>query len=147
MSKKTLALLGLVLMTAPAFAQPKKSLYDRLGGEPAIKAVVEDFVALTGANPKVDFTRGGQFQMSDAKLAQLKASLAAFLTQAFGGPAKYTGRSMKAAHAGMKITQPQFDALAADLRAVLEKHKVPKAELDEVLKIAASTVPDIVEAK
>jgi hemoglobin len=147
MTRKVLALLTAALLASPALAQPKKSLFERLGGERAIKTVVDDFVALTGANPKVDFTRGGRYQMSDAKLLQLKGSLVGFLTQAFGGPARYTGGSMKSVHAGMKITRAQFDAMAADLQAVLEKHGVPKAELEEVMKIAASTAPDIVEAQ
>jgi hemoglobin len=147
MARTLLALLAAALVASPALAQPTKSLYDRLGGESALRTVVDDFVALTGANPKVDFTRGGQYRMSDAKLLQLKESLVAFLTQAFGGPARYAGGSMKAVHAGMRITQAQFDAMAADLRLVLEKHRVPKAEIDEVMKIAASTAPDIVEVK
>jgi hemoglobin len=147
MSRKILALLAASLLTAPVFAQPGKSLYERLGGASAIKVVVDDFVALTGSNPKVDFTRGGRYQMSDAKLLQLKGALVDFMAQAFGGPAKYQGGSMKAVHAGMKVTQAQFNAMAGDLQSVLEKHKVPKAELDEVMKIAASTAPDIVEVK
>lgn len=147
MSRRILALLTAALVASPALAQPKKSLFERLGGESAIKAVVDDFVALTGSNPKVDFTRGGQYVMSDAKLAQIKGALVSFLTQAFGGPARYSGGSMKAVHAGMRITQAQFDAMAADLQTVLRKHNVPKAELDEVMKIAASTAPDIVEVR
>jgi hemoglobin len=147
MTRKFLVLLAAALVVSPALAQPKKSLYERLGGESAIRTVVDDFVALTSANPKVDFTRGGQYKMSDAKLLQLKGSLVDFLTQAFGGPARYKGGSMKDVHAGMRITRAQFDAMAADLQAVLGKHGVPKAELEEVMKIAASTAPDIVEAQ
>ena len=37
----------------------EKSLYDRLGGEPAIKAVVDEFVARGASDPKVNFTREG----------------------------------------------------------------------------------------
>jgi truncated hemoglobin YjbI len=48
---------------------------------------------------------------------------------------------------GNGITQAEFDALAADLRAVLESNKVPKAEVDEIMAIAASTAKDIVEKK
>ena len=33
------------------------------------------------------------------------------------------------------------------LKATLEKHKVGKVEMDEIMKIAASTAGDIVEAK
>lgn len=34
-----------------------RSLYDRIGGEAALKAVIDDFVALTAAHPKVNFTK------------------------------------------------------------------------------------------
>jgi len=133
----------------PAFAQagPARSLYDRLGGEPAIRVVVNDFVAVAASDPKVNFTRGGAWKVSDAAVLALKEHLVAFLSQAFGGPRKYAGRSMQEAHKGMAITQAEFDAIAADLKGVLEKHKVGKAELAEVMKIAAATAPDIVEKK
>ena len=54
---------------------------------------------------------------------------------------------MKASHQGMGITTAQFNALAGHLKATLEKHKVPKAEIGEIMAIAASTAPDIIEAK
>jgi hemoglobin len=128
-------------------APAKKSLYDRIGGEAALTKVVDEFVARAAANPKVNFTRKGKFVTSDAAVKTLKTHLVNFLGSAFGGPQKYTGRSMKEAHKGMGITQAEFDALAADLRTVLQANKVPKAETEEIMKIAASTAPDIVEKK
>ncbi len=125
----------------------KKSLYDRIGGQAALTKVVDDFVARAAANPKVNFTRNGTWNASDAAVKTLKMHLVNFLGSAFGGPQKYTGRSMKEAHKGMAITQAEFDALAADLKAVLEANKVPSAEVNEIMKIAASTAPDIVEKK
>ena len=145
-------LVGVVvtLLTATGFAEQattKKSLYERIGGEAALTKVVDDFVAKAAANPKVNFSRNGQFALSDAAVKTLKMHLVNFLGSAFGGPQKYTGRSMRESHKGMAITQAEFDALAADLRAVLEANKVPKAEIGEIMKIAASTAPDIVEKK
>jgi hemoglobin len=139
-----------LLATATAFAEQaatKKSLYDRIGGQAALTKVVDDFVARAAANPKVNFTRNGTWNASDAAVKTLKMHLVNFLGSAFGGPQKYTGRSMKEAHKGMAITQAEFDALAADLKAVLEANKVPGAEVNEIMKIAASTAPDIVEKK
>ena len=139
-----------LLATATAFAEQattKKSLYDRIGGQAALTKVVDDFVARAAANPKVNFTRNGTWNASDAAVKTLKMHLGNFLGSAFGGPQKYTGRSMKEAHKGMAITQAEFDALAADLKAVLEANKVPSAEVNEIMKIAASTAPDIVEKK
>lgn len=125
----------------------KKSLYDRIGGQAALTKVVDDFVAKAAANPKVNFTRNGMWVASDAAVKTLKMHLVNFLGSAFGGPQKYTGRTMRESHKGMAITQAEFDALAADLKAVLEANKVPKAEVDEIMKIAASTAPDIVEKR
>ena len=136
-----------LVATATAFTdQPaQKSLYDRIGGEPALRKVVDDFVARAAANPKVNFTRDGKWVASDANVKTLKTHLINFLGGAFGGPQKYTGRTMREAHRGMAITRAEFDALAADLQAVLEANKVPRAEIAEIMKIAASTAADIVE--
>ena len=128
-------------------ATMKKSLYERIGGELALTKVVGEFVAKAGVNPKVNFTRNGKWAASDAAMKTLKMHLVNFLGSAFGGPQKYTGRSMKEAHKGMAITQAEFDALATDLKAVLEANKVPPQEINEIMKIAASTAPDIVETK
>src|SRR5687768_1154592 len=52
-----------------------KTLYERLGGEPAVTAVVEDFVGRAAADPKVNFTRKGtpyEWQATDANVAKLK---------------------------------------------------------------------------
>ena len=54
---------------------------------------------------------------------------------------------MKEAHAGMKITDAEFDALAGHLIAVLKKYDVPQAEADELVKLVAGTRKDIVEKK
>jgi hemoglobin len=143
-------LLGSASLTIAAEPQAKpsaRSLYDRVGGEKAIRAVVDDFVAAAAPDPKVDFMRGGKFHASDAWVATLKGHLVAMLGNAFGGPQKYTGRTMKVSHQGMGITTAQFNALAGHLKATLEKHKVPKAEIDEIMTIAASTAPDIIEVK
>jgi hemoglobin len=62
-----------------------------------------------------------------------------------GGPCHYNGRSMKEAHAGMKVTNGEFNALVADLVATLSQFKVPKAEQDELLAILGPLKSEIVE--
>jgi hemoglobin len=127
-----------------------RSLWDRLGGEPAVKAVVDDFVMRTASNPKVNFTRKGtdaEWDPSPANVERLKKHLVQLIGLVTGGPQKYEGRSMKAAHQGMKITDAEFDALAGDLKATLDKFNVPAKEQDELFKIIGSTRADIVEKK
>jgi hemoglobin len=125
-----------------------KSLYERLGGEAAITAVVDDFVGRAAANPKVNFTRKGtsaEWNPSAENVARLKKHLVQFISMATGGPNKYEGRAMKPTHAGMGITEAEFRALAGDLIASLDKFKVPQKEKDELITIVASTKKDIVE--
>lgn len=131
--------------SAHAQAAATQSLYERIGGAPALKVVVDDFVATAAPDPKVDFTRGGTWVASDAAVSTFKKHLVDFMAQALGGPKAYSGRSMKAAHAGMGITQAQFDAIAGHLKAALVKNKVAPADIAAIMKIAASTAPDIVE--
>jgi len=124
------------------------SLYERLGGEPAIKAVVDDFVTRAANDPRVNFFRKGQareWKPSDADVATFKTRLVQFIGMATGGPQKYEGTDMKTAHAGMKVTNNEFNALAADLSASLNKLNVPAKEQAELLAIVETTRKDIVE--
>lgn len=126
----------------------EKSLYDRLGGVDAITAVVDDFVGRAAANPKVNFTRAGteeEWEATPENVAKLKKNLVDFVGMATGGPQKYTGKSMKEAHAGMKITSAEFAAIAADLTATLNKFNVPAKEQSELMQAVGGTRGDIVE--
>lgn len=125
----------------------KQSLYSRLGGEPAIRAVVNDFVALGASDPAVNFTRQGHpnhWDPTPANVDKLKERLVQFIGMATGGPQKYEGASMPASHKGMEITEAEFNALAGDLQKALAKNGVPKNLQDELLTVVASTKGDIV---
>ncbi|WP_435007156.1 group I truncated hemoglobin [Tundrisphaera lichenicola] len=121
------------------------SLWARLGGEPAIRAVVHDFVAKAADDPKVDFTRGGKYPLDADGVKHIEQLLVEQISSVSGGPLKYTGREMKPAHAGMAITEAQFDAIAGDLVAVLKVYRVPQKEIDELIGIIATTTDAIVE--
>ena len=117
----------------------QKSLYDRLGGETAIKAVVDEFVANVGADTRINK------YFANANLDRLKGHLVNQIGQASGGPQQYTGRDMKTAHAGMGIDEPAFNALVEDLVKALDKFSVPEPEKNELLAILGPMKGDIVE--
>jgi hemoglobin len=123
------------------------TLWDRLGGEPNVRKVVDDFVALAATDPKVDFTRGGKYKLDQKAVDHLKQTLVELISSLSGGPLKYTGRGMKEAHAGMGITDAQFDAIAADLQKALEKNGAKPADIAAVMSVVGSTRKDIVETK
>ena len=116
----------------------QKSLYDRLGGQPAITAVVDDFVGNVAADARINRF----FARTD--IPRLKRLLVEQICQGTGGPCTYTGRDMKTAHAGMGITDAQFNALVEDLVKSLDKFKVPDKEKGELLGILGPMKPSIV---
>jgi hemoglobin len=136
----------------PSAAIPEKSLYERLGGEPAIKAVVTDLVGRLAANPKVNVTRKGvdgarTWEPTPENVAKLDRLLFQLVCHVTGGPQKYEGRSMLESHKGLKITEAEFNAAAADLKVTLDKFNVPAREQAELFKIIESTRKDIVQSK
>ncbi len=116
-----------------------KSLYERLGGKPAITAVVEDFVGRVAADSRIN----GKFANTD--LPRLKTLLVEQICQASGGPCTYTGRSMKTTHAGMGVSNTDFDALVGNLVSTLNTFKVPEREKNELLGALGPMRKDIVE--
>jgi hemoglobin len=115
------------------------SLYERLGGIDSITAVVNDFRDRVAGDSRINL----KFAKTD--LGRLTKMLIDQVCEATGGPCKYTGRSMKEAHAGMGVTAGEFNALVEDLVATLNHFKVGKSELDELLGVLGPLMPEIVE--
>ena len=125
--------------TTKAPAPAPKSLYDRLGGEKGISAVVDDTLKFVLADKRIN----AFFAKADgAKLGKL---LKEQICQASGGPCKYSGRDMKTAHAGAGIQEKHFNALVEDLRRAMNKHKVKTKEKNELVALLAPMKKDIVE--
>ncbi len=124
----------------PAAPAPDKSLFERLGGLPAITAVVDEFVTRTTTDPRIKY----RFFNTDA--ANLKRLLVEFVCSATGGSCTYTGRDMKSAHAGMDLVDDEFTALVEDLVGALDKFHVPDREKNEVLGALGPLKPTMVVA-
>ena len=144
-----------------AAAEASKSLYDRLGGEEAIKKIVDDFAQRALEDPRVNWDRKGvtyggygfgrsksvQWDANEYNVGQLKKHIVQFLSLSTGGPAHYDGLEMKEAHAHKHITNSEFDAAVGDLKASLDKLAVPNKEQKELLSIVESTRPQVVEER
>ena len=123
------------------------TLYERLGGEEAIAAVVDTLVALASADAELNFTRQGtanEWEATPENVALFKERMVQFVGQATGGPQVYEGRDMATAHTGMQITNEEFDRLAGHLEAALDAYSVPEAEKQELFAIVETTRSAIV---
>ena len=125
------------------------TLYERLGGETVIRAVVNDLVATAAADPAVNFSRQGHGDARQGKpqhLDRLKQALVAYFTTTAGGPEQYRGSDMVTAHRGMAISNSEFNAFTAHLADALDKNGVGRREKEELLRAVDSTRAAIVEA-
>src|SRR5438093_7742593 len=143
----------------PAQAEGKMALFDRLGGEKGLTAIVDDFTPRVLQDPRVNWQRkavksGGLFHHNRGEsvvwnptpenVANLKKHFVQFLALATGRPARYDGKEIKSTHAGMHIANPESDAAIGDLKASLDKLQIPNKEQKELLAIVESTRPQIV---
>lgn len=116
-----------------------KSLYERLGGAQGISRIVDDVVAGHLANPLVQ-TR---FQNVE-DLARLKKLACEFFAAGSGGPEKYTGKDMRAAHKGMNISEQEYLAVMDDIMEALGKNGIDEATRKDVLAILYSLKGEII---
>lgn len=124
---------------ADAKGAVKKPLFERLGGKPAIEAVIDDFLGRVAG----DATINAGFAV--AHVPRIRQRLIELVCVGTGGPCTYSGRDMSTAHAGQGITNAQFDTLVGHLVATLDKFKVPAAEKGELLSVLGPMRPSIVE--
>ena len=129
---------GCASMERGAGAMADKSLYERLGGRPAIQAVVDDFIGNVAGDGRINK------RFANADIPRLKTMLVDQICEASGGPCKYRGATMLDAHRGMKITDTEFNALVEDLVKSLDKFKVPAREKNELLTALGGMKPQIV---
>ncbi len=116
-------------------------LYDRLGGQKAVVAVVEDFVNRVAADTRINL------RFINTDIPRLKSLLVEFVCMATGGPCRYSGVDMETSHAGMELVDAEFVALVEDLTATLDTFKVPAKEKGELLGALGPLQPLIVAPK
>lgn len=122
------------------------TLFTRLGGLPAVGAVIDEFLANVVGDDRINrfFSRT---VANPTRVAALRQNLIDQVCAGAGGPCEYKGLDMKAAHRGMNISDLEFDALVEDLVKALDKFQVPVAEKAALLGILAPMRGDIVESR
>ena len=129
MNKTALAAIAaLSILAGCAVPRPEPSLYQRLGGHPALTAVVDDAIGNVSTDPRINqrFANAGP---------GLTNNLVELVCARSGGPCVYKGRDMSISHEGMQIRDDEFDALIEDFVKSLDKFKVPAREQRELLAI------------
>lgn len=119
----------------------KSTIYDEIGGAPAVDAVVNAFYQRLVADPALSSYFAGK------DMARLKAHQRALVTVALGGTSQeYTGRMMGPAHDGLGITAAAFDAVLDHLMAVLAGAGVRPVTAAKIEAILQPLRADVVQA-
>ncbi|HAV12038.1 MAG TPA: group 1 truncated hemoglobin [Opitutae bacterium] len=113
------------------------TLYEKIGGEPAVDAAVDLFYVKVLADDRIKHFFEG------IPMDRMRGHQKKFLTMAFSGPNNYSGRGMKAAHANLVakygLNDTHFDAVIENLGATLVELGVPEDLIGQAAAIAEST--------
>lgn len=113
------------------------NLYEKIGGEAAVDLAVDVFYRKVLSDDRISHF----FDTVDMDRQRVKQK--AFLTYAFGGPASYSGKDMRTAHASMNLNEGHFDAVMENLGATLKELNVPDELIAEAAAIANSVKADV----
>lgn len=114
------------------------TLYEQLGGQPAIVAVVDRLVDNVAHDRRINR------YFAHANIPELKQGLVDQICQATGGPCVYKGPPMRVVHHGMHVTDRAFNDLVQDLVRAMDSLNVPKPLQQQLLEILGPLKVDIV---
>jgi hemoglobin len=114
------------------------SLYDRLGGLPNIRQVVDELIGTVAADARINTF------FAHSNIRELKLHLVEHICVSAGGPCEYRGRDMKTAHEGLGVTEAHYSALVENLEKTLDKFGVPEKEQIELIDVLAASKADII---
>ena len=117
---------------------PNETLYERLGGEPAIGAVVSEFYDRVLDDDRVNH------HFDDVDMAEQRSHQTKFLSAVTGGPIRYDGEEMAVAHEELAITAAEFEVVAAHLDEALRAFDVADADREAVLEAVEGFEDDVV---
>ena len=131
MRKLSIVVTALCVCTAFAVvaSAQEKTLCERLGGTPAISAVVDSFAGKVLNDDRVN----RKFAKSDANRLVTNLKGSNWCRQPNAPGVTYKGKNMKNAHKNMGVTEGEFNAVVEDLVKTLDEFKVPEKEKGELL--------------
>lgn len=122
----------------PLLAAAPATLYERLGGEPVIRQVVEESIDRAASDERT------KRSFRDSNLARVKEKLREHLCVLAGGPCQYTGDPVREVHQGLRITEAELALLVQLLRDAMDRAVVGQREKNELLAMLAPMKGDVV---
>jgi hemoglobin len=130
-------LLTALTLGACASNQTDETLYDDLGGQPTIDRIADEFIMEIAYDDRV-FPR-----FADSNVQRFREKIIEHFCMIANGPCVYTGDSMERTHAGMNISEAEFNAVVEDLIAAMDTVGVDIGTQNRLLARLATLRPQI----
>ena len=119
----------------------QETLYDRLGGQEGIRAVVDDFYDRLRADEEL-----GEF-FDGANMEMLRRTQTDFLCEAAGGPETYDATPVREAHVDVPFTPDHIQRAVELLYESLEAFDVADDDADAVVGAIAQYEDDLLASE
>lgn len=109
------------------------SLYEEIGGDAAVDKALNVFYPKVMEDPRL----GVFFEGVDVEAVKRKQK--AFLIMAFGGPDRYDGRALRAAHrraVEQGLNDTTYEVFMGHFRSTLQELGVAEEKITEILAVA-----------
>jgi hemoglobin len=117
-----------------------KTLYEAIGGEEKVRAILQSLYDKLFEDPIVGFLFEGKDK------AHIVEQQLAFTCRFLGGPQKYEGKPLPAAHAALPLLPGHFDRRHRLLEQTLDEQNVPLEVKRVWLTIDESLRPSVLAA-
>jgi hemoglobin len=117
-----------------------KTLYESIGGEEKVRAILDSLYAKLFVDPIVGFLFEGKDK------AHIVEQQLAFTCRFLGGPQRYAGKPLPEAHAALPLLAGHFDRRHRLLEQTLDEQKVPPDVKRVWLQIDQSLRPSVLAA-
>lgn len=144
MTRKSRAGLGTLLLSATlslgacSAVPDEENLYLALGGEQAIAVIVENFILEIARDERII----DHFEVSNVQ--RFRVMMNEHLCMVADGPCAYTGDSMIDTHAGMGVTEGDFNAIVENMMAAMNKAGIPLGPQNRLLARLATFRGEII---
>lgn len=131
-------LVFIFLISGCQTAPSNPTLYQQLGGMPAIESIAGNFVYEIGYDQQI------VKHFEETNLDRFYGKMIEHLCMVTNGPCEYTGDSMQVVHEGMDISEAEFNRVVELLIHAMNRSEIPVRLQNQILARLAPLRGDII---
>jgi hemoglobin len=130
---KKLLLVCLAWFFISACSSTHTSTYQQLGGQPKIEEIVDNFIT------EIEFDSVMYAFFKDSNIDRFREKISEHICMLTGGPCEYTGDDMEQVHAGMNISESEFNHGVDLFIAAMTKANIHHTIQNKILAVIIPT--------